>query len=564
MTPAGAGAAEQARLVRALANPAVHGPGVTAVGVIETHISTVLLTGRYAYKIKKPVDLGFLDFTTLAARKRFCDDELRLNRRLTPDLYLGVVAIGGTPDAPVLEGAGPAIEYAVKMREFPQDGLLSRVLARGELTATHIDALAADVAAFHGRIGVARADGPFGHPDAVLHYALQDFQQIRPLVGDPEELAALDALEAWTRREHAARAHLFAARQRGGFVRECHGDLHLGNVALVDGRLTIFDCLEFNAELRWIDVASEIAFVAMDLADRGRVDFAHRFVDAYLAATGDYAALPLLSFYLAYRALVRAKVACLRGAQLPTGAAKRALAAEFRGYLRLAQGYATPARGAIVVTHGLAGSGKTTLSQSLLETVGAIRVRSDVERKRLAGIAATARSGSEVAGGLYTTDATTRIYERLADLARVIVDSGRVAIVDATFLARRQRDRFRALADDVRVPFVIVAFTAREPVLRERIAARARRGNDASEADIAVLDHELATQEPLAADEQPCVVSYDAEAPLADARSAALWRPVVVRRSGDAPAPPAPPDERARRQNSQSDEPVTRSPNRER
>jgi len=534
VTPAGDGAAEQARLVRALADPAVHGPGVTAVTVLETHISTVLLTGRHAYKIKKPVDLGFLDFTTLAARMRFCNDELRLNRRLAPDLYLGVVAIGGTPDAPVLDDAGPAIEYAVKMREFPQDALLSRVLARGELTAAHIDALAADVAAFHGRIDVAPADGPFGHPDAVLYYALQDFRQIRPLVGDPADLAALDALEAWTCREHTAQGHLFAARRRGGFVRECHGDLHLGNVALVDGRLTIFDCLEFNAELRWIDVASEIAFVAMDLADRGRVDFAHRFVDAYLAATGDYAALPLLSFYLAYRALVRAKVACLRGAQLAPGVAKTALAAEFRGYLRLAEGYARPTRGAIVVTHGLAGSGKTTLSQSLLETVGAIRVRSDVERKRLAGLAATAGSGSEVAGGLYSTDATARTYERLADLAHLIVDSGRVAIVDATFLARRQRDRFRALAADMLVPFVIVAFTAREPVLRERIAARARRGDDASEADVAVLDHQLATQEPLAADEQACVVSYDAEAPLAGARSAERWHPVVARLSGNA------------------------------
>jgi uncharacterized protein len=539
VTSAAASAAEQARLLRALADPAVHGAGVAAVTTIETHISTVLLTGTHAYKFKKPVNLGFLDFSTLDARKRCCEDELRLNRRLAPDLYLDVVAIGGTPDAPVLGGAGPAIEYAVKMREFGQDGLLSRVIARGALTAAHVDALAREIAAFHGRVDVAPAGSAHGSPAAILRYALQNFEQIRPLDADPADLAALAALEAWTRREHAAREAAFAARQRDGFVRECHGDLHLGNVALVDGALTIFDCLEFNAELRWIDVASEIAFVAMDLADRGRPDFGHRFLDAYLAATGDYGALRVLSFYLAYRALVRAKVAALRGAQLAPGPVKEALAAEFRTYLGQAQGYAAPARGAIAITHGLAGSGKTTLSQALLEAIGAIRVRSDVERKRLAGLDATARSGSGIATGLYTADATERTYARLADVARLVAASGRVAIVDATFLARAWRDRFRALATELGVPFVIVDFAAREAVLRERVAARARQGDDASEADIAVLDHQLATQEPLAADEAPCTVSYDAETPLADAAPPGRWRDVAARLGVRLRVPPA-------------------------
>jgi uncharacterized protein len=525
-------AGEQARLVRALRDPTVHGPGVTAVAVIETHISTVLLTGTHAYKIKKPVNLGFLDFSTLAQRKRCCNDELRLNRRLAPGLYLDVVAISGTPDAPVIGGAGPAIEYAVKMREFAQDGLLPAVLARGGLTAPQVDALAAQVAAFHGRVDVAAAGGPYGSPAAILRYALQNFAQIRPLEPDPADVAVLAALEAWTRREHAERLEAFAARQRGGFVRECHGDLHLGNVALVDGALTIFDCLEFNADLRWIDVASEVAFVAMDLADRGRADYAHRFVNAWLEATGDYAALPVLPFYLAYRALVRAKVACLRGAQLAPGPDKAALVAEFRGYLRLAQGYAAPARGAIAITHGPAGSGKTTASQALLEAVGAIRVRSDVERKRLAGLAATADSNSEIAGGIYTDDATARTYARLAELAHAIAANGRIALVDATFLARGARDRFRALAAAIGVPFVILSFAAPEAALRERIVERARRGGDASEADLAVLARQLATQEPLAADELSSVVSYDGEAPFA-ADGAARWRAAAARLAGD-------------------------------
>ena len=504
----------QAPLVAALRHAALDDTPAERVRIIETHISYVLLTGVHAYKIKKAVRLGFLDFTTLAARRHYCEEELRLNRRHAPELYLDVVPITGAVDRPRLGGPGAVLEYAVRMREFAQDALLDNVLERNELTAEHLDRLAATVARFHESVAVAAANGPFGTPEDILQLALDNFTEIRPLVADDADRVSLDALAAWTRREHGARHAALAARREAGFVRECHGDLHLRNIALVDGVPTVFDCIEFNERMRWIDVMNEVAFTVMDLAHRGRPDFAHRFVNAYLEACGDYAGIAVLRFYLVYRAMVRAKVACLRAAQLPAGAESAALRDEFGQFLRLAAAYAADARAAVIVNHGFAGCGKTTLSQALLERIGAMRIRTDVERKRLRGLGARESSRSGIASDLYAEAVTLTTYHHVATLARALVAGGRIAIVDATFLARWQRDLFRDLAAKLGVPFVILDITARESTLRERIVLRARLGADASEAGLAVLEHQLRTAEPLAADERADVVACDGERPL--------------------------------------------------
>src|SRR5262245_16780588 len=311
-------------LVAALHDPRRYPHPVEGVKLLETHISWVLLTGAYAYKLKKPLDLGFLDFGTLAARKRSCEEELRLNRRTAPRLYVGVVPITGTAAEPTVDGQGPPIEYAVKMREFPQEALLARAAARGALPIERMDELAATVAAFHATVDRAGADSPFGTPHEVIGQARQNFAQMRAFVADPPCGAALARLAAWTEREFAERYDAFVARHGQGFVRECHGDLHLRNLVLLDGRILPFDCIEFNAAFRWIDVMNEIAFLAMDLADHTLVRHAWRLVDAYLEETGDYAGLAVLRFYLVYRALVRAKIAGMRGHQLPADAPARA------------------------------------------------------------------------------------------------------------------------------------------------------------------------------------------------------------------------------------------------
>jgi aminoglycoside phosphotransferase family enzyme/predicted kinase len=501
-----------AHLVDRLRDPARYPHPADRVELIETHISWVLLAGEFAYKVKKPVDFGFLDFTALAARKRFCEEELRLNRRTAPALYLEVVPIGGTPDDPRF-GAAPAIEYAVKMRRFEQDALLDRMAKRGALAAAQVDAIADAVADFHARIErVPRASG-CGAPERVVAFAEQNFEQLDALVASPADFEHLDRLRTWTGLEFSARRGILAERKRDGFVRECHGDLHLGNIALIDGSPVAFDCIEFNDDLRWIDVMSEVAFLVMDLLDHRLDAAAWRCLDRYLQLTGDYPGVAVLRFFLVYRAMVRAKVACLRARQSGLDAAAQArIAGEYRGYFALASRLAESARPAIVLMHGLSGSGKTTVAQSLLESLGAIRVRSDVERKRLHGLDPLARTAQALGDGLYGSAATQRTYDRLAAVARAIVDAGFTAIVDAASLRRRDREAARALARALDVPFVVATCTAPEEVLRQRVTARERAGADASEATAAVLDLQLATQEPLDADERGDAVVFDTAA----------------------------------------------------
>ena len=501
---------QQRRVVVALCDPRAYPHPVTAVRLVETHISFVLLTGQYAYKLKKPVALGFLDFSTLAARRFFCGEELRLNGRLAPRLYLDVVAITGAPDSPQLGGTGPVLDYAVRMVEFPQSALLDAILARGALTPPLVDALAEAVARFHGGIERAPIDSPFGDPAHVHAPMRQNFEQLAPLLDDDAERASLAALRDWSERERERLEPAFVARHHGGFVRECHGDLHVGNIALIDGELQIFDGIEFNADLRWIDVVSEIAFLTMDLRERGQPGLAARLLDAYLQATGDYKGLGVLRYYLVYRALVRAKVARLRAGQEraddPDRAAELALC---RDYLGVAARLAAPRPVALLVTHGVSGAGKTFRSQQLLEAVDAIRVRSDVERRRMFGAAGASGESTPPAGGTYGEAATQRVYDRLEQLAQTALDAGYPVIVDATFPLRRQRDAFRRLAEARGIPFCLVDCEAPAACLRERVADRARAGHDASEATVAVVDRQLRDREPPAADELAQAVVVD-------------------------------------------------------
>jgi aminoglycoside phosphotransferase family enzyme/predicted kinase len=525
----------QPELVRALLDPRAY-PGAQGVEHLETHISHVFLTGAHAYKIKKPLDLGFLDFSTLEQRRRFCEEELRINRRLAPDLYLAVVPISGSASAPSVEGTGAPIEYAVKMRQFPQEGLLERVLQRGELAPGLIDALAEEVADFHAAIPLAAGGSEFGSAGSIVAPARQNFEQLAPLLRDEGDRRALERLAAWTDWQSERLAACFEQRQRDGFVRECHGDLHLANMVLLDGKVRIFDAIEFNPGLRWIDVINEVAFVCMDLAARGREDLGGRFLNAYLERTGDYAGMRVLRYYVAYRALVRAKIAAMRATQADVGAVERdALLAKCRLHLALALRVAQQAHPTLVIHHGLSGSGKTWCSQTILETIGAVRVRSDVERKRLHGLAASARTGASVGGGIYAASHDT--YARLAALAEEVLAGGYPVLVDATFLKREQRDAFRDLAGRLDVPFRIAHFFARPQTLMTRVAARAAGGADASEEGHEVLQAQLRTQEPLAADEEPAVVRFDTER-LSQDDIRALAHALVE--GAPAPASPAP------------------------
>lgn len=513
------------------------------VQCIETHISWVLLAGDHAYKFKKPIRLDFLDYSTLALRRAACDEELRINRRTAPGLYLDVVAITGTASAPRVGGAGgkgPVLDWAVHMRRFDQAALFGRLIEQGRLQPAHIDRLARQVARFHAAAGVAPVDGVFGQPDRVRAVVRQSIEPLRGQIGDADLAETLDAVARWSQAQGEALAPLFAQRLADGRVRECHGDLHLGNLVLEGGEPQLFDAIEFNPAFRWIDVLSEVAFLVMDLQARGRADLAWRFLNAWLEQTGDYAGLRVLPYYLVYRAMVRARVAALRLGQL-AGQARRAAEQELALYLRLAGQFTRPRERWLWLASGVSGSGKSSQSQGLIEARGVVRLRADVERKRLFGLRPEEASAG-VAPGMYTAEATRRTYERLAALARQVLEAGLPVLVDATLLRRAQRDAFRALAQALGLPCLILAFEAPEAVLRERVRQRAQAGHDASEADLAVLQAQLASREPLDAAEWAQAVAVDTRAPV-DWPALLPPRGYEVPSAGalNAPAPPETP-----------------------
>ncbi len=503
------GIPKQPELISALMQPAVYGHAVINIQLIETHISWVILTGDFAYKIKKPVNLGFLDFSTLEKRLFCCEEELRLNRRLAAEIYLDVVAITGTPAQPVLQGAGAAIEYAVRMVQFPQQAQLDNMLTQGKLHSQHIDAIAVMVANFHQRTDIAPADSNFGDPQHVYHPVAENFSQIREHLQTSDYESELANLENWSKTSYATLTPVFEQRKHDGFIRECHGDMHLRNLVWFNNKPMAFDCLEFNPALRWIDTLSEVAFLVMDLDDREQSALARRFLNNYLQQCGDYQGIQVLRFYLVYRALVRAKVAAIRAGQRGITAPEQNEAiAEFQTYLRLGRSYIRARTPTLIITRGMSASGKSTLTLPLLEATGAIRIRSDVERKRLFGIDPAADSKTDIGEGIYSAAAGIKTYEKLKQLAEVVLDAGFTVIIDAAFLKSEQRQPFRQLAEAKGIPFIILEFTASAETLRKRIRVRA---HEVSDADLSVLEHQLVSTKPLSGDELSYQIHVDTE-----------------------------------------------------
>jgi len=500
----------ESTLITALQQAQIYNHPVTEIRLFETHISWIILTGDYAYKIKKPVDLGFLDFSSLDKRKYYCEQELQLNQRLAPDVYLEVVSITGTTEQPQINGRGAIFEYAVKMRQFEPQLQLDILLQQDKLSSDHIDQLADTVANFHQQIETATEDSPFGTVEVVWQPMQENFDQIRPRLEDETELPRLEHLHQWSKQNFKQLKPVITARKRNGFVRNCHGDMHLTNITLIDNKVTLFDCIEFNDNFRWIDVISEIAFTTMDLIDRQRPELAARLLDRYLQRTGDYAGLALLQLYQVYRALVRAKVAIIRHSQSGlTKTEQQQSLQQYKDYSQLAQRFTQAKHATLYIAHGVSGSGKTSLSQPLLEHFGIIRLRSDVERKRLFGLSAEAKSQSATDQGIYTKSTSQQTYQRLIELSRYTIKAGYNCVVDATFLKRQQRQLFHDLANQLGVPFVILHFYADEKLLRQWITERQELGNDASEATIEVLEHQLKTEQPLTETEADQIISID-------------------------------------------------------
>jgi aminoglycoside phosphotransferase family enzyme/predicted kinase len=491
---------QQETFLKALQQGAAYPHATGRIRLVETHISWVFLTGDYAYKVKKPVKLPFLDFSTLELRRHYCREELRLNRRLAAELYLDVVAIGGTPSAPRI-GEDPAIEYAVWMVEFPSDALAGTRLVDDRIPRDAVRDLAGRLAAFHESL-------PPAPSEAVEAQLIENLDELEASL-EAGDRSRVEPLRAWTEAQSRRLGHELRERERGGHIRECHGDLHLGNLVVIDDRIVPFDCLEFDAALRCIDVVNEVAFLLADFAFYERADLAFEFLSAYLESTGDYRGMRLLRYYMVYRALVRAKVKAIAAGQHGDPDATAASAR----YLEVAERLMQPVAPLLVVTHGLSGSGKTTVTSELIGRLRAVRVRSDVERKRLHGLAAEERSHAGLGEALYSQAATKATYGALEAVAGDALSSGTNIIVDATFLRRRDRDRFRELAARSGARCVVLHCQASEAVLRERVARRDSHSTDASEATLAVLEAQLDAREAIGADE-PDVVAIDTARPV--------------------------------------------------
>lgn len=493
-------------LIEALRASACYDHAVGDVRIVETHISWILLTGSYAYKIKKPVKLPFLDFSTLELRRRYCDEELRLNRRLAEELYLDVVPIGGSEQAPRV-GAEPAIEYAVKMRQFPERARLDHQLRDGAVDAALVTALAERIAAFH--LGLPSAGKDAVPVDAQIDDMLGNQDELESAAGAAAYRPRLARIRRFVEAETRRLRPLMAARLDAGAYKEVHGDLHLENLVRIGDAVVAFDALEFDARLRRIDVVSEVAFLVMDFIAHGAGGLGYLFLNRYLEIVGDYPGLAVLRLYLVYRATVRAKVRALD----PARGAGRNGRPGMADYVAVAVSIAAASRPVLLITHGLSASGKTTVGEQLIGPLRAVRIRSDLERKRRHGIAPTASSGSGVGSGMYSRRETEMTYQELAGHALSGIEHGINVIVDAAFLKRRERDAFRRLAETAGADFRILHCDAPPATLRARIRARATEGNDASEADEAVLDFQLREVQDLDRDELGYTSKIDTTSP---------------------------------------------------
>ena len=499
-------------LINALLEPTRYPHPDQRVDLMETHGAWVLLAGEHAWKIKKPLRLPFMDFSTLALRRAACQAEVRLNRRFeTSDpathLYLDALPIIGTAHQPRWGTPGQdddlAIEWAVHMRRFDEARRLDHLCARGALKPEHLTSLAQRMACFQAAAAVAPADGAWGRAADTLAFARDNLGTLRDGLNHANDATQIEQLSQWTESSFTQRAPQMAQRLGEGRVREGHGDLHLANLVLIGDEVVPFDGIEFNDALRWIDVASDMAFVWMDLLDHGQPGLANGLLSDWLDASGDTTAPDVLPFFAVYRALVRAKVAVIRSTQ--AGADAVSSLVEARGYAALALRTARPPAPQLVITHGLSGSGKTWASSRWLqtETSGrAIRLRSDVERKRLHGLRATQASGSGLNTGLYSPQAHTDTYAHLLERTGQLLRGGWSVLVDAAFLRRHEREAFAELAQAAGCPFHILATEAPLAVLRERITERQARGADASEATLAVLEQQLGWLEPLGESER--------------------------------------------------------------
>ncbi|MEB3358491.1 MAG: AAA family ATPase [Synechococcales bacterium] len=477
-------------------------PVQASIQLIQTHISYILLTGDYAYKVKKPLNFGFLDYSTLEQRQHFCQEELRLNQRGAPEIYLEVLPITQSGSTYRLEGSGSAVEYTVKMRQFPQEAILSQMFDRGELSAELLERLAKVIADFHLRSPTNPEILSYGQPQRVREAFDENYEQTLAYIGGPQTQVQFDETRAYTDRFFAEKAALFEARIQQNWIRECHGDLHLNNICLWHDELMLFDCIEFNKPFRFVDVMFDIAYIVMDLEVGQRRDLSTRFLNTYVEQTGDWDGLAILPIYVSRQTYVRAKVTSFLLNDPAISAVEKEKAHKRAAlYYHLAWQYTQRQQGQVILISGLSGAGKSTTARHLAAQIGAIHIRSDAVRKHLAGIPLVQRGDDS----LYTPEMTEKTYHRLQELGIKLAAEGYSVILDAKYDRPQRRVAVQAQAEAHGLPYHVLYCDAPADVRRSRLQFRTGDVADAT-ADLVASQY----FEPFTADEQPHVQRLDA------------------------------------------------------
>jgi uncharacterized protein len=476
---------------------------VKNIQLVQTHASYVFLTGKYAYKIKKSVDYGFLDYSTLAKRKYFLETELRLNQQIAPELYLQVIAISKQDNRLVLGGVENIIEYTLRMHQFSQENLFSNLLEAGKLSRDRFRELGRVVAQFHNQAATSEYISGFGTVEKIQAAFEENYRQSQKYIGVVQTQGQFTATKAYSDAFFAERENLLLARVKQQKIKECHGDLHLNNICLWQDQIRLFDRIEFNEFFRFVDTMYDVAFTVMDLEARHKPEFANLFLNSYLENTGDWEGLLVLPLYLSRQAYVRAKVNSFLLDDPQVSESQRKSAQQLaRNYYRQASQFTQAKSGKLILMSGLSGSGKSTVASTLARKIGAIQIRSDAVRKHLAGIPLD-QPGTDA---IYTASISQKTYDRLLELGVKLAQAGYAVILDAKYDRQAWRQPVVAQAQEQNILLQILHCTAPMTVLRDRLN---QRQGDISDAGVALINSQMAQAESFTPAEQAYVTTID-------------------------------------------------------